>query len=100
MSRVAQRAGNVTASTEGRQPCSQGCSLAARRATRRARRIPWIVRRAVNLVVALRIREHEGHVCFAIDDGAGLQQAIDQEGILRGDVVLPKWVAEGRRQAL
>ena len=45
------------------------------------------------------VGEHVGHVGLAEDDGAGLQQAIDHEGVAGGDIVLPKRIAKRRRQA-
>ena len=98
MRRVAQRAGYVAASAECREPGGECGSFAARRAAGRARRIPRVVGGAVDVVVALRVGEHEGHIGLAVHDGAGLQQAIDQEGVAGGDIVLPQRVAEGGRQ--
>ena len=99
MRRVAQRAGDVAAGAEGRQPRGKRRRFAARRATGRARQVPRVVGGAVNVIVALRVGEHVRHVGLAEHDGAGMQQAIDQERVAGGDVVLPQRIAEGGRQA-
>ena len=87
--RVAQRAGDVAAGAEGRQSGGERCRLATRGATGRVRPIPRIFRGAVNVIVALRVGQHVGHVGLAVDDGAGLEQAVDEKRVCGRDVVLP-----------
>ena len=45
------------------------------------------------------VGKHVGHVGLAEHDGTSLQQAIDQEGVSRGDIVLPQRIAKRGRQA-
>ena len=58
-----------------------------------------IVRGAVNLVVALKIGQRQGHVRLAEDDDAGGFQLLYRFRILGGDVVLPDRVAPGSGSA-
>ncbi len=73
--RDAKRSGAVAARGEIAQSRGQGRGAAAAGAARRQRQVPRIVRRAVDVVVALPIVEHERHVGVAEHDRAGGPEA-------------------------
>src|SRR6478609_359035 len=95
----AQRAADVGPEREWSVACRQRRRRAARRATRRAAEIEWIVRRAVDLVVALPIRQPDGHVGLAEDDAAGILYPGDRQRVLRRLEILLRRPAPGRGQA-
>ncbi|MGY4346417.1 hypothetical protein ACVWXM_002884 [Bradyrhizobium sp. GM7.3] len=95
----AQRAADVGPKREWSVACRERRRRAARRATRRAAEIERIVRRAVDLVVALPIRQAHGDVGLAEDDATGLLDPGDRQRVLRRLEIFLRRPAPGRGQA-
>ena len=70
MRRDADRARDVAAELQRREPGRDRCGRPARRSARRPRQIPRVARRPVHRVVALVIGRRERHVGLAERDGA------------------------------
>ena len=97
--RIADRAADVAAELEGREPGGEGRRRAAARAADSARRIPRIVRGAVDVVVGLEVAGVERRVGLAEDHGAGLGEALGGIGAPLGEVLGEGRRAAGRRHA-
>src|SRR5205807_292538 len=99
MRRHADRAADIRADRERTETRGQCRSASARGAAGRAAEIPRIVRRPVDLVVALEIPQADRDVGLADDDGAGGLQSRDQKSIF-GRLEIPELrEAPCRRQA-
>src|SRR6516165_8480042 len=72
----------------------------ARGATWRAAEVPGIVGAAVDVVEAVPVAEHIGHVGLAEYDRAGGANARDHERVLPGYEILERRHAPGGRQAV
>ena len=99
MRRAAQRAADVGAEFERHIPGRQRRSAAARRAARAAPEIPRVVRRAVDVIVALPVGETDRHVGFADDHRTGCLQPLDRQRVGGRTPVAAFRISPGRRQA-
>jgi hypothetical protein len=99
MSRNAQRAADIGAERQRPETGSERRGRAARRAARRARPVPRIVRRPVDVVVALPVAEAARHIGLAENDCARRLEAAHGKRVFPRDEVLGRGYAPGRRQS-
>ena len=95
---IADRRADVAARFHTGQPGRQRRRRATRRSARRHRRVPGIVRRTIDGIVALPVGEQDRHVGLAEEIDAGLLQALDGKRARLCDVVLVLGKAPGRRR--
>ncbi len=84
----------VAAKTGCGHACSNGCGLAAAGAARGVVEIPRIARAAVEEILCLVGHEELGAVGGAEDDGAGGEQAVDEDRIFVGNGAAMNGAAE------
>src|SRR2546421_61586 len=95
----AEEAADIGAELERHVAGGQRRRRAAGGASGRAAEVPWVVRRAVDVVVALPVGQRDGHVGLAQHDGASGLGARDDQSILCWPPVLAAREAPGGRQS-
>ena len=96
---VANRSADVRTGFNAGQPGCERGGGAAGRASWNVFVVVGVVGCAVDVVVALKVGEHQRHVGFAENDDAGRLQFLDRLGVVVGDIVFPGDVAPGGGRA-
>ena len=83
---------NVAAYAEISQARSKAGSASARRSARRSLHVPWIIRLAINRVIALPVRQRHGDISRAQQHRAGVrEQMVHHVRVLRRFGITQRW---------
>ena len=99
MGRIAERAADIPAEFQPREPCRQGGGGTAGRAARYAGQIPGVIGGPVDGIEALPVGQHQGDVGLAEDNSASGLQPLHGHRVTLRIVVLIRRIPPRRRRA-
>ena len=99
MGRIAERAADIPAEFQPREPCRQGSGGAAGRATRDAGQIPGVIGGPVDVIEGLPVGQHQGDVGLSEDNGASGLQSLHGHRVTLRIVVLIRRIPPSRGRA-